>query len=212
MTPLYPAMLDLTAVPILVVGGGQVALRKVKGFLAGGGRPDLIAPTIVPELAGMAGPAGLVHRAGRFLEGDTRGYRIVVAATDSRDVNARVGAEARANGAWVNVVDDPTASNLTVPATVREADVLVSLSTGGASPLLARRLRARLETLVTPGLGRAAGRIHAARAAVRARWPDDEQRRRSFWFSLITDEFLDLAIAGNDEEVESRIESCLSRS
>jgi siroheme synthase-like protein len=95
---------------------------------------------------------------------------------------------------------------------VREGGVLAAVSTGGSSPLLARKVRRRLEGVVTPGLGRAATRLQALRGEVRRRWPDDPERRRSFWFSLITDEFVDSAIAGRDEEVESRIEACLWQS
>ncbi|HEX6070761.1 MAG TPA: bifunctional precorrin-2 dehydrogenase/sirohydrochlorin ferrochelatase [Longimicrobiaceae bacterium] len=212
MRALYPALLDLTAARILVVGGGRVALRKVEGLLAAGGRPDILAPELTPALEGLAASRGLTHRAAGFSDGSVRGYQLVVAATDRAEVNARVGAEARAAGAWVNVVDDPAASSLTVPATVREGGVLAAVSTGGSSPLLARRVRRRLEQVVTPGLGRAATRLQALRGEVRKRWPDDPQQRRSFWFSLITDEFVDAAIAGRDEEVESRIEACLWQS
>lgn len=94
----------------------------------------------------------------------------------------------------------------------RRDDVVVALSTGGASPLLARRLRERLECVVTPGLGRAAGRLSALRGEVRERWPADEERRRAAWFHLITPEFLEAAIAGRDDEVEHRITACLSQS
>lgn len=212
MTPHYPALLDLSDARILVVGGGRVAARRVEGLLAGGGRPDLLAPEITPELAAMAATFGLAHQPRTFAEGDTAGYTLVVAATSDGEVNARVGLEARANGAWVNVVDDPAASTFIVPATLRRSDVLVAVSTGGSSPLLAARLRERLGETVTPALGRVAARLQTVRDELRERWPDDEQRRRAFWEALITEEFLDSAIAGKDEEVESRINACLSRS
>jgi siroheme synthase-like protein len=212
VTARYPALLDLTDSAILVVGGGRVALRKVEGLLAGGGSPDLLAPELCSGLAGMATAFGLTHRAVEFADGDTNGYAVVIAATNDAVVNRRVAEEARRNHAWVNVVDDAEVSNFTVPATLRQADLLVAVSTGGGSPLLAARVRERLGDVVTPALGRTATRLQAVRDQVRARWPDDEQRRRAFWESLITEEFLDCAIAGKDEEVESRIEACLSRS
>lgn len=210
--PHYPVLLDLTDVPILVIGGGRVAIRKVEGLLAGGGRPDLLAPEISADLAAMVATFGLTHRATPFAAGDTAGYAVVVAATSDAEVNHRAGREARENGAWVNVVDDPEASNFIVPATLRRSDLIVAVSTGGASPLLATRLRERLGELATPALGRVAARLQAVRDEVRDRWPHDEQRRRTFWESLITEEFLDSAIAGKDADVESRIEACLSRS
>ena len=82
----------------------------------------------------------------------------------------------------------------------------------GVLERVAEPLRERMEGVVTPGLGRAVDRLREARAEVQARWPEEEERRRAFWFALITQEFLDSAIAGRDDEVESRIEACLSRS
>src|SRR5690606_5805857 len=155
---------------------------------------------------------GLAYRASPFAPGAAMGYRVVVAATNDRAVNAAVGREAREHGAWVNVVDDPTISNFLVPAVLRQGEVVAAVSTGGASPLLAAAIRERLEEVVTPGLGRAAERLLALREEVRRRWPSDEERRRTFWKDLVSQEFLDLATAGNDEEVESRIAACLSRS
>lgn len=210
--PAYPVLLDLTDVGVLVVGGGTVALRKVEGLLRGGGRPDLVSPEVVPPLSDLIAALGLRHRVRRFEAGDAAGYALVIAATDDRAVNARIAAEARERGVWVNVVDDPAASNFIVPAVLREGEVVAAISTGGASPLLASGVRERLESVVTPGLGRAAARLLALREEVQSRWPEDEARRRSFWRVLVTGQFLDSAIAGKDDEVEARIEACLSRS
>lgn len=212
MTPHYPILLNLSDTAILVIGGGRVAMRKVEGLLAGGGRPDVLAPELSADLSAMGATFGLTHRIGEFSAGDTAGYQLVIAATSDPDVNARAAAEARENGAWVNVVDDPEASTFIVPATLRRAELLVAVSTGGASPGLASRVRDRLGEVATPALGRVAARLQVVRDDVRARWPEDEQRRRAFWESLITEEFLDSAIAGKEDEVESRIEACLSRS
>lgn len=212
MTPHYPVLLDLSSTQILVIGGGRVAMRKVEGLLSGGGRPDLLAPRISAELAAMAATFGLSHRPAAFSAGDTAGYQLVIVATSDARANAAAAAEARANGAWVNVVDDPEGSTFIVPATLRRSELLLAVSTGGASPLLAVRIRDRLGEVATPALGRVVARLQVVRDELRARWPEDEQRRRAFWESLITEEFLDCAIAGKDEEVESRIEACLSRS
>lgn len=212
MSASYSALLDLTRARVLVVGGGAVACRKVETLAESGARPDLIAPELTPELTALTARMGLLVRRGVYQDGDAAGYRVVFAATDRRDVNAAVARDAEAAGAWVNVADDPEASTLLVPAAVRRGEVLVALSTGGASPLLARRVRERLERVVTPGLGRAADRLRALRSEVRARWPGEEERRRHFWFALITDDFLDCAIAGRDEELENRIQACLSQS
>jgi siroheme synthase-like protein len=208
----YPVMLDVSRWSVLVVGGGEVALRKVRGLLEAGARPDIIAPDVHPELRALIGEHGLEWRQRGFEDGDAAAHRLVFAATDSAEVNERVRREAEEGGRLANVADDSGGSTVHVPATIRAGDVTVAFSTGGASPLLARRLRERLESVVTPGLGRAANRLAAARTEVRARWPEDESRRRAAWHDLITPDFLDAAIAGRDHEVELRIARCLSQS
>ncbi len=212
MSALYPLLLDASRVRALVVGGGAVALRKVRGLVEAGGRPTVISPAVDDGLRALVddGKAAWVER--RYAAGDARGWHLVFAATDVAEVNRAVAREAEEGGALVSVADDGEGSTFHVPAVVRQDDVVVSLSTGGASPLLSRRLRERLEATVTPGLGRAARRLSSLRGEVRARWPGDEARRREVWFELVTPELVDAAIAGRDDEVETRIERCLSRS
>lgn len=212
MSARYPVMLDLARLSILVIGGGEVALRKVRGLVDAGGRPEIVSPDVVPELEEIIRAHELAWHRRPYLRGDGMEYTLVFVATDSRKVNAKAAEEAADDGALVDVVDDPRFSNFHVPATLRQDDVVVAVSTGGASPLLARRLREKLEPVVTPGLARAASRLGEARAEVHARWPDDAERRRAAWFALVTPEFMDAAIAGRDDEVEHRINACLSQS
>ncbi|HYW12466.1 MAG TPA: bifunctional precorrin-2 dehydrogenase/sirohydrochlorin ferrochelatase [Longimicrobium sp.] len=209
----YPVMLDLARMRILVVGGGAVATRKVAGLLDAGGRPEVVSPEVTDELRGMIEGGGLVWHARAYRTGDAAQFRLVFAATDRADVNEWVADDGHAGGALVSRADEGGESDFHVPSHLRRDDVVVAFSTGGASPLLARRLRERLEAgIVTPGLGRAARRLADVRADVQARWADDESRRRAFWFELITPEFLDLAVAGRDEDVEQAITRCLSQS
>jgi precorrin-2 dehydrogenase/sirohydrochlorin ferrochelatase len=205
-------MLDAARLNVLVVGGGAVALRKVRGLVDADARPEIVSPEVTDELRRMIDAHGLVWRRRPYAAGDVRGFHLVFAATDTAEVNAAVAREADEAGALVGVADDGEGSTLHVPSVIRRDDVMVAFSTGGASPLLARRLRERLEHVVTPGLGRAAARLADVRDEVRARWPADEDRRRAAWFSLVTPEFLDAAIAGRDEDVEHRIAACLSQS
>lgn len=208
----YPVLLDLRQARILMVGGGAVALRKTEGVVDAGGHPTIIAPHMLPALRALVERFALTYHARTYRSGDVHGFQLVFAATDRREINAAVAREASAEAAWVNVVDDPDGSSFQVPASIRQGEVVVALATGGASPLLSRRLRERLEEVVTPGVGRAAERLKVLRAAVRERWPSDAERRRALWFELITPEFLACAIAGQDEEVELRIARCLSQS
>ncbi|HEV7588472.1 MAG TPA: bifunctional precorrin-2 dehydrogenase/sirohydrochlorin ferrochelatase [Longimicrobium sp.] len=212
MSARYPVMLDVSRLSVLVVGGGEVALRKVRGLVEAGALPEIVSPEVHPQLLEIIRAHGLTWHARPYLPGDGAEFSVLFAATDSRQVNEKAGREAADDGALVDIVDDPRHSNLHVPATIRHDDVVVAVSTGGASPLLARRLRERLEAVVTPGLGRAARRLAHVREEVRARWPEDGKRRREAWFGLVTPEFLDAAIEGRDEDVEHRISACLSQS
>jgi siroheme synthase-like protein len=211
VTP-YPLFVDVSRCRALVVGGGAVACRKVRGLLDAGGRPQIVSPEVLPDLRELIGRHDLPWSPREYRPGDAAGCHLVFAATSVREVNAAVAREASEAGALVDVADDGSASTFHVPAVIRRDEVVVALSTGGASPLLARRLRERLEATVTDGLGRAARRLSALRAQVRARWPGDEARRRSLWFDLITPGFMDDAVAGRDAEVEMRIARCLSQS
>ncbi|HEX2208280.1 MAG TPA: bifunctional precorrin-2 dehydrogenase/sirohydrochlorin ferrochelatase [Longimicrobium sp.] len=209
----YPVMLDVTRLRVLVVGGGSVAARKVAGLAEAGGRPAVVAPAVTDELRAMVERLRLVWHARPYHSVDADRHHLVFAATDDPGVNQRIADDARAAGALVSRADEGGESDFHVPSHIRQNDVVVSISTGGASPLLARRLRERMmETVVTPGLGRAARRLADVRAQVQARWAADEARRRAFWFELITPEFLDLAVAGRDEDLEQSIRRCLSQS
>lgn len=212
MSGLYPVLLDLRRCRVLVVGGGKVAARRVAGLLEVGGRPTVVAPELDPGLREAVEREGLTCHFRRYRPGDAAGFHLVFAATDRPEVNAAVAREAAEGGALVDRADAGGESSFHVPAVIRREEVVVALSTGGASPLLSRRLRERLEAVVTPGVGRAARRLEEVREEVRVRWPGDEARRRAFWFDLITPGFLDDAVAGRDEDVDMRISRCLSQS
>lgn len=209
---LYPVFVDASRCRALVVGGGAVATRKVRGLVDAGARPTIVSPDLTPELKALVREHALAYEARPYVSADVADAHIVFAATDRADVNARVAADAEAAGALANVADDGEGSTFHVPAVVRRDDVVVALSTGGASPLLARRVKERLEEVVTEGLGRAARRLRTVRDEIQARWPSDERRRRDAWFGLVTPEFLDDAVAGRDGDVETRIARCLSQS
>lgn len=208
---LYPVMLDVSRLSALVVGGGPVAARKVEGLVAAGGRPVVVSPEVTAELLGLVRRHALVWHSRTYGEGEAAAFRLVFAATDDAGVNRRIVEDARRGGALAARADGGDA-DFHLPSHIRHDDVVVAFSTGGASPLLARRLRERLEAVVTPGLGRAASRLAEVRKDVQARWPADEGRRRAFWFELITPELLDLAVAGRDQDVEQAIRRCLSQS
>jgi len=138
----YPIMLDLAGRPALVVGGGAVALRKARTLADAGAAVRVVSPRF---LAGFARDKRLKCVAAAYASRHIRGMFLAVAATDDEAANARVASDARAAGALVNVVDWPERCDFIVPAVVKRGRLRIAVSTGGASPSLARRLREKLE-------------------------------------------------------------------
>jgi len=155
--PYYLAALDLTGRRCVVAGGGAVARRKVEGLLAAGA--DVLV--VAPEVGEMPEGAVVERRAAQLADLD--GALVAVCATDDPDANAALAREARRRGVLVNVVDDPDAGDFTVPAVLQRGSLQVGISTGGASPALARRLRDELATLVGDEYGLLAGLLAALR-------------------------------------------------
>ena len=138
---LYPIFLNLDGKRCVVVGGGEVANRKARKLLQARARVVVISPEVKPELESTAVE---VHRR-PYKEGDLEGAFLVFAATDRRTVNAAVSQEARERGIPVNVADEPSDGDFALPSTLRRGHLQVAVSTGGASPTLARRIRQELE-------------------------------------------------------------------
>ncbi|HEY6105169.1 MAG TPA: uroporphyrinogen-III C-methyltransferase, partial [Anaeromyxobacteraceae bacterium] len=147
---MYPVTLGLRGRPVLVVGGGEVALRKVEGLLAEGARLTVIAPEAVPAVEDLARLGTIELRRRPHRAGDSAGFTLVFAATDDRAVNARVFEEARDAGIWVNVADDPELCTFHLPARVERGALQLAIASGGGAPFVARRLRQMLERRFGP--------------------------------------------------------------
>jgi precorrin-2 dehydrogenase/sirohydrochlorin ferrochelatase len=143
--PYYPVSLDISGKRCVVVGGGQVARRKVGALLACGADIKVVSAEPGPELAALeeSGRIAVIHR--HYRPGDLQKAFIAIAATDSSDINQQVVKEARQEAVLVNVVDDPGNSDFIVPSCVRRGSVAIAVSTDGRSPALARKIRTRLE-------------------------------------------------------------------
>jgi precorrin-2 dehydrogenase/sirohydrochlorin ferrochelatase len=130
----------------VVVGGGAVATRKARKLFQAGAEVVVVSPEVLPELQGMS----VEIRERPYEHGDLEGADLAFAATDSREVNAAVAREANARGVRINVADRPTEGDFAVPSTLRRGGLQVAVSTGGASPTLARRIRNELEEVFGP--------------------------------------------------------------
>lgn len=144
-SPYYPIFLNIRGKKCLVVGGGNVALRKVKALLEHGANVQVVSPSLCPELSQLAEEGAIQALQRSYKAEDLKGALIAIAATDNAKTNESVAAEARQRGVLVNVVDDPQHSNFIVPSYFRRGDVTIAVSTSGRSPALARKIRSQLE-------------------------------------------------------------------
>ena len=176
----FPVFFDLNGQKVLIVGGGEVAMRKISLLERTGASITVVAPVIAPELMvrAAAGQLKLVIR--EFVPDDLDGARLVIVATSRRAVNRWIAKLSESRNVPVNVVDDREASRFIVPAVIDRDPVMIAISTGGASPVLARRLRARLEAMIPKRIGELASWLRALRASTRLKLRDTDERRRFF--------------------------------
>lgn len=141
----YPVFLNVHGKRCIVVGGGKVAVRKIKALLDCGANVTVVSPSLDPDLAKLteAKMIGLLSR--DYESGDLKDAFLVIAATDKTETNLKVAEEARKLGIPMNIVDSPERSDFIIPSFFRRDDLTVAISTAGVSPALARRLRLRLE-------------------------------------------------------------------
>ena len=205
-----PIFIDVRGRPCLVVGGGDVALRKVELLHAAGAEVHVVAPELCAELALLARRARLPIARRRYASRDLRGAALVIAATDDMQVNARVAAEARARGVPVNVVDQPKLCSFIMPAIIDRSPVLVAVSTSGASPSLARLTRSRLEAALPPRLGRLAVFAAQHRELVK-RAVEDMGARRLFWDRVLDGDIAELVLGGREREAATALRRLLAR-
>ena len=193
-----PLFANIAGRPVLLVGGGEVALRKARLLLDAGARLTVVAPQLHDELAQLAaaGKLAVLHEA--FDAAHLQGQRLVIAATDDEVVNAQVAAAAEANGLWVNVVDDPANSSFIFPSIIDRSPIMVAVSSGGAAPVLARLLRERLEALLPSHLGALARLSGELRGRVKQVLASLTERRR-FWEKAFGSSRLLSLLQGGDE-------------
>lgn len=161
----YPVNLDLNGRSCLVVGGGTVAARKVASLVACGAAVTVVAPSIHPDIDTLT---SVTIERRRYRRGEAAAYRLVITATDDPATNQTVYDDAEAAAVWVNSADDPERCSFTLPAVVRRGPVLLTASTGAASPALSAWLRGQLEQAFGPELADLADALAVHRARLHA--------------------------------------------
>jgi len=202
----FPIFLRLRDARVLVVGGGEVAARKLRLLRKAGARIEVVARELNPEVAEFAAQGALTHIATEFAPVQVDGCRLVIAATDDRPLNGRVATAAMAANVPVNVVDDPELSTYITPSIVERAPVTVAIGTGGAAPVLARRLRERIETLLPAAYGRLAEFMGRQRPRVKAL---DLEARRQLWEDFLDGPGPERLFIGDDAAAAIELDSLL---
>lgn len=181
---LFPIFTDLKGRHVLVVGGGAVAERKIRSLLAAGANVQAGAPSFTPGLLQLAEAARISIRQQEFQPEWLDDAWLIVAATDDRELNRRIAQLAEQARLFINVVDDPELSSFQVPSIVDRSPLTIAISSAGAAPVLARRLRERIESMFDHSLGALAGLAARHRSAIRQQRPG-LQRRRQFYDWLL---------------------------
>jgi uroporphyrin-III C-methyltransferase/precorrin-2 dehydrogenase/sirohydrochlorin ferrochelatase len=197
-----PIFIQLRGAPAVVVGGGKVALRKVDLLLKAGARITVIAPKLHDELRAMAVRGLLDYVALEFHPHHLDGTSLVIAATDSRNVNAAVSAAAKARRLPINVVDDPELSTFIFPAIIDRSPVIVAVGSSGNSPVLARRVRQQIEALLPARLGALARFVGDRRKDVQKALPPEH--RRPFWERIIGGIVGTRVLAGDETDASAK--------
>ncbi len=197
----FPAFLDLSRRPSLLVGGGELAARKLRLLLKAGARVDVIAPALGDEAAELAGDDRVRWHRRPFRPGDVSSRALVISAVGRPEVDEAVAEAASQAGIPINVVDRPDLCSFITPAIIDRDPLVIGISSGGDAPILARQLRARIEAMLPARLGDLARFAGAFRGAVGATIPSPAARRR-FWERLFTGPVAEKVLAG--EEVAAR--------
>ena len=200
-----PVFLKIEGRPCLVVGGGQVAARKIELLRRAGGVIRLVAPELCDELSVLVRDGAVTHIARNFSEGDIAGNNLVIAATDNEEVNGRISRLAREHCIPVNVVDNPDLCSFIMPSIIDRSPVQIAVSTGGRSPVLARLLRSRLESYIPAAYGRLADLVDSSRNQVKQRIRDSKTKL-IFWEKVLQGRVAELVFAGKEEAAKTALQ------
>ncbi|HEV3227878.1 MAG TPA: bifunctional precorrin-2 dehydrogenase/sirohydrochlorin ferrochelatase [Solirubrobacteraceae bacterium] len=205
-TPLYIACLRLDGRPCLVVGGGEVGVEKVEGLLACEARVTLVAPEAEPALQEYAREGSIEWRQRPYRPEDLEGMFLAIASTDDTDTNIRVFKDAERRAMLVNVVDVPPLCNFILPAIVRNGPLAIAISTAGASPALAKRMKAEIAEQFGEPYARLALLLNEARGWAKGTLPT-YQDRKVFFESIVNGDPdpIELLRAGDERAVRDLI-------
>ncbi len=203
-----PIFLDIRNKPVLVVGGGEVAARKISILLRANAQVRVVSPALCAALQNLRDDGKIVHEPRVYQDGDLDGCLLAIAATDDADTNRRVSEQAKARQLPVNVVDQPELCSFITPSIIDRSPVVAAVSTSGVSPVLARLIRSRLESLIPAGYGRLAALACRFRDRVKERFSTANERQM-FWEKVLQGGVAERVFSGHMEEAAAVMEKTL---
>ena len=205
-----PIFVNLRGARCLVVGGNEIAARKAALLLQAGAQVTVAAPVLAPAFAALTPQDHLQHHKGEFADALLDSMTLVICAHEDEAVSRKVSEAARARHLPVNVVDTPALCSFILPSIIDRSPILVAVSSGGASPVLARMLRARLETLIPAAYGRLSTLAGQFRDKVKLRFTRSENRR-IFWEKVFQGPIAEMVFAGQDQAAQHALDDMLSK-
>ncbi|NOU22067.1 MAG: uroporphyrinogen-III C-methyltransferase [Methyloglobulus sp.] len=205
----FPIFFNLKGQDCLVVGAGDIAARKIELLLRAGAKITVIARDIGGAVAAMQASHSFTLQQTSFAPTDLRQFRLIVSATDDAETNALVAKTASEQGIPANVVDNPGLSSFIFPAIVDRSPIVIAVSSGGAAPVLARLLRAKIESVIPPAYGRLAGLAEKFRDKVKQHIKIPPQRR-IFWENVFQGNIAEQVFSGNEQNAEQLLNQALN--
>ena len=205
----FPIFLKLKSRRCVVIGGGEVAARKVSMLLKAGAAVEVVSPQLCPVLTELYAAAKLMHINAQFATVHLDGACLVIAATDDDDVNQQISLAAGQKNILVNVVDAPELCSFIMPSIVDRSPIVIAVSSGGAAPVLARQLRSRLETMIPATYGRLASLAADFRETVKQRF-NSLQARRIFWEEVFDGPIAEQVFSGQESAARKALQQALS--
>ena len=204
----FPVFVKLQDQPCLVIGAGEIAARKIELLARAGAKITVIANDIRHPVLSLEKTYQLTIIQKTFSPEDVTGFRLVISATDNRETNQLVANTAEAQNILVNVVDSPDLCRFIFPAIIDRSPIIAAVSSGGAAPVLARLLRAKIETIIPPAYGKLAQLAERYRDDVK-RFIKEPSQRRIFWENIFQGSVAELVFSGNDHNAEQQLQHML---
>jgi uroporphyrin-III C-methyltransferase/precorrin-2 dehydrogenase/sirohydrochlorin ferrochelatase len=205
-----PIFIKVKNARCLMIGGGEVALRKVTTLLKAGADIEVIAPELCHELADLRNDGRIEHQKTAFNESHLVGATLVFAATDDDAINMQISNAAKALNIPVNVVDAPALCTFTMPSIVDRSPVVIAVSSNGSAPVLARMIRTKIETMVPASYGRLANLARDFRETVKSKF-STMQSRRIFWEKVFQGPIAELVFSGQESAAKAALAEAIAR-